>query len=105
MKTTIIICILAILFIIVTCAYFTNLSLLKLMKEERDIYKEAYDTKSKTIENLLENCQQAIQLASQCRKEREDLVNALQYADHFIKPRKKLCMWQIATRHLKKNEE
>lgn len=98
MKTTIIICILAILLIIVTCAYFTNLTVLKLMKEQRNMYKE-------TIGNLLENSQQAINLASQCRKEREDLVDALQYASHFLKPRKRLCMWQIAGRHLKLNDK
>ena len=98
MKTTIIICILAILLIIVTCAYFTNLTVLKLMKEQRNMYKE-------TIGNLLENSQQAINLASQCRKEREDLVDALQYASHFLKPRKRVCMWQIAGRHLKLNDK
>ena len=98
MKTTIIIRILAILLIIVTCAYFTNLTVLKLMKEQRNMYKE-------TIGNLLENSQQAINLASQCRKEREDLVDALQYASHFLKPRKRLCMWQIAGRHLKLNDK
>lgn len=105
MKTTIIIGILAILLIIVTCAYFTNLTVLKLMKEQRNMYKEAYEAKKETIGNLLENSQQAINLASQCRKERADLVDALQYASHFLKPRKRLCMWQIAGKHLKLNDK
>lgn len=105
METTIFICILAILLIIESCAYFTNLTLLKLMKEQRNMYKDAYEAKKETIGGLLENCQQAINLASQCRKEREDLVDALQYASHFLKPRKRLCMWQIAGRHLKLNDK
>lgn len=105
METTIFICILAILLIIESCAYFTNLTLLKLMKEQRNMYKDAYEARKETIGGLLENCQQAINLASQCRKEREDLVDALQYASHFLKPRKRLCMWQIAGKHLKLNDK
>ena len=96
---------LAIMFAIAcgTIIFFANL--LRLMKEERNYYKTSYERQAVTINDLVQNAHEAIQLASQCRKEREDLVNALQYADHFIKPRKRLCMWQIATKHLKKNEE
>lgn len=97
--------ILVIMFAIACCTIVCFVNLLRLMKEERNYYKTSYERQAVTINNLLQNSSEAIQLASQCRKEREDLVNALQYADHFIKPRKKLCMWQIATKHLKKNEE
>ena len=96
---------LAIMFVIACCTIVCFANLLRLMKEERNYYKTHYERQAETINNLLQNSRKAIQLASQCRKEREDLVNALQYADHFIKPRKRLCMWQIATKHLKKNEE
>lgn len=97
--------ILAILLFIACGTIVFFVYLLRLMKEERNYYKTSYERQTVTINNLLQNSREAIQLASQCRKEREDLVNALQYADHFIKPRKRLCMWQIATKHLKKNEE
>lgn len=96
---------LAIMFAIACCTIIFFVNLLRLMKEERNYYKTSYERQAVTINDLVQNAQKAIQLASQCRKEREDLVNALQYADHFIKPRKRLCMWQIATKHLKINEE
>lgn len=96
---------LAIMFAIACCTIIFVVNLLRLMKEERNYYKTSYEQQAVTIKKILQTSHEAIQLASQCSKEREDLVNALQYADHFIKPRKRLCMWQIATKHLKKNEE
>lgn len=96
---------LAIMFAIACCTIVFFANLLRLMKEERNYYKTRCEQQDITIKKILQTSHEAIQLASQCRKEREDLVNALQYADHFIKPRKRLCMWQIATKHLKKNEE
>lgn len=96
---------LAIMFAIACCTIVFFVYLLRLMKEERNYYKTSYERQAVTIKNLLQNSHEAVQLASQCRKEREDLVNALQYADHFMKPRKRICMWEIATKHLKKNEE
>lgn len=96
---------LAIMFAIACCTIIFFVYLLRLMKEERNYYKTSYERQAVTIKSLLQNSHEAVQLASQCRKEREDLVNALQYADHFMKPRKRLCMWEIATKHLKKNEE
>ena len=82
--------ILSIAFIILAIHTINHLRLIIKDKNERiDWYNEH-------LNKLRETNEMAVKLAQDCVKDRKQLSDAVTYAAHFLKPRKKLRMYRIA---------
>lgn len=82
--------ILSIVFVIIAITVINQLRLVIKDKNERiDWYNEH-------LNKLRETNEMAVKLAQDCVKDRRQLSDAVTYAAHFLKPRKKLRMYRIA---------
>lgn len=73
-----------------------------LMKDLKNIYKNRVEEQDETIKKLFNHFDELHSLADSYRNVNCDLLEALEYADHFLKPRKRTCMWKLAAKHVKK---
>lgn len=82
--------VLSIVFVIIAITTINQLRLVIQDKNERiDWYKEY-------INKLKETNEMAVKLAQDCVKDRRQCSDAVMYAAHFLKPRKRLRMYRIA---------
>ena len=82
--------ILSIVFVIIAITVINQLRLVIKDKNERiDWYNEH-------LNNVRETSEMAVKLAQDCVKDRRQCSDAITYAAHFLKPRKKLRMYRIA---------
>ena len=82
--------ILSIVFVIIAITVINQLRLIIKEKNERiDWYNEH-------LNNVRETSEMAVKLAQDCVKDRRQCSDAITYAAHFLKPRKKLRMYRIA---------
>ena len=82
--------VLSIVFIIVAITTINQLRLIIQDKNERIDWQKEY------INKLKETNEMAVKLAQDCVKDRQQCSDAVMYAAHFLKPRKKLRMYRIA---------
>lgn len=82
--------VLSIVFVIIAITVINQLKLVIQDKNERiDWYKEY-------INKLKETNEMSVKLAQDCVKDRRQCSDAVMYAAHFLKPRKRLRMYRIA---------
>jgi hypothetical protein len=82
--------VLSIVFVIIAITVIIQLKLVIQDKNERiDWYKEY-------INKLKETNEMSVKLAQDCVKDRRQCSDAVMYAAHFLKPRKRLRMYRIA---------
>ena len=82
--------VLSIVFVIIA---ITTINQLRLVIQDK---KEHIDWYKEYINKLKETNEMAVKLAQDCVKDRRQLYDAVMYAAHFLKPRKKLRMYRIA---------
>lgn len=82
--------VLSILFVIIAITVVNQLKLVIQDKNERIDWQKEY------INKLKETNEMAVKLAQDCVKDRRQCSDAVMYAAHFLKPRKKLRMYRIA---------
>lgn len=82
--------VLSIVFVIIAITVINQLKLVINDKNERiDWYNEH-------LNKLRETNEMAVKLAQDCVKDRRQCSDAVTYAAHFLKPRKRLRMYRIA---------
>lgn len=82
--------VLSIVFVIIA---ITTINQLKLVIQDKN---EVIDWHKNYINKLKETNEMAVKLAQDCVKDRRQCSDAVTYAAHFLKPRKKLRMYRIA---------
>lgn len=82
--------VLSIVFVIIAITTINQLRLVIQDKNERIDWQKEY------INKLKETNEMAVKLAQDCVKDRRQCSDAVMYAAHFLKPRKKLRMYRIA---------
>ena len=82
--------VLSIVFIIIA---ITTINQLRLVIQDKN---ERIDWYNEHLNKVRETNEMAVKLAQDCFNDRRQCSDALQYAAHFLKPRKKLRMYRIA---------
>lgn len=82
--------VLSIVFVIIA---ITTINQLKLVIQDKN---EVIDWHKNYINKLKETNEMAVKLAQDCVKDRRQCSDAVMYAAHFLKPRKRLRMYRIA---------
>lgn len=82
--------VLSIVFVIIA---ITTINQLRLVIQDKN---EVIDWHKNYINKLKETNEMAVKLAQDCVKDRRQCSDAVMYAAHFLKPRKKLRMYRIA---------
>lgn len=82
--------VLSIVFVIIA---ITTINQLRLVIQDKN---EVIDWHKNYINKLKETNEMAVKLAQDCVKDRKQCSDAVMYAAHFLKPRKKLRMYRIA---------
>lgn len=82
--------VLSIVFVIIA---ITTINQLRLVIQDKN---EVIDWHKNYINKLKETNEMAVKLAQDCVKDRRQCSDAVMYAAHFLKPRKRLRMYRIA---------
>jgi hypothetical protein len=82
--------VLSIVFVIIT---ITTINQLRLIIKEKN---ERIDWYNEHLNKVRETNEMAVKLAQDCVKNSQHCTDAVTYAAHFLKPRKKLRMYRIA---------
>ena len=82
--------VLSIVFVIIA---LTTINQLRLVIQDKN---EVIDWHKNYINKLKETNEIAVKLAQDCVKDRRQLSDAVTYAAHFLKPRKRLRLYRIA---------
>jgi predicted PurR-regulated permease PerM len=82
--------VLSIVFVIIA---ITTINQLRLVIQDKN---EVIDWYKEYINKLKETNEMSVKLAQDCVKDRRQCSDAVMYAAHFLKPRKRLRMYRIA---------